>query len=58
MKSAISILIAAAALALGATYGAVQGPSGEAAGGKGAADRGVRRADHRPACPVIRTETR
>ena len=37
MKSAMRMrmltLIAAAAMALGATYGAVQGPSGEAAGG-------------------------
>ena len=37
MKSGMLILIAAAAMAIGATYGAVQGPSGEAAGGgKGA----------------------
>jgi protocatechuate 3,4-dioxygenase beta subunit len=37
MKSAMLILIAGTAMALGATYGAVQGPSGEAAGGgKGA----------------------
>jgi protocatechuate 3,4-dioxygenase, beta subunit len=36
MKSGMLMVIAAAAMAIGATYGAVQGPSGEAAGGKGA----------------------
>jgi protocatechuate 3,4-dioxygenase beta subunit len=37
MKSGMLILIASAAMAMGATYGALQGPSGEAAGGgKGA----------------------
>jgi protocatechuate 3,4-dioxygenase beta subunit len=37
MKSGMLMLIAAAAMTLGATYGALQGPSGEAAGsGKGA----------------------
>ena len=36
MKSGMLIVIAAAAMAIGATYGAVQGPSGEAAGGKAA----------------------
>jgi protocatechuate 3,4-dioxygenase beta subunit len=37
MKSGILILIASAAMAMGATYGALQGPSGDAAGGgKGA----------------------
>jgi protocatechuate 3,4-dioxygenase beta subunit len=35
MKSGMLILIAASAMAIGATYGAVQGPSGEAAGGGG-----------------------
>jgi len=34
MKSAMLILIAGTAMTIGATYGAVQGPSGEAAGGK------------------------
>jgi protocatechuate 3,4-dioxygenase beta subunit len=37
MKNGMLMLIAAAAMSLGATYGALQGPSGEAAsGGKGA----------------------
>lgn len=41
MKSAMLILIAGTAMGLGATYGAVQGPSGEAAGDRGATGRGA-----------------